>query len=376
MELSASLHFPANGEVRGSGQLRESILRLLEVFSMLHGRRLTVFLFLAVVALPFVGLDLFGQAKDKKEDKKDVSKDSSKVTLAWKFEKGKSFFQKMTTNTSQTMEVMNNKVTQKQEQTFYFKWTPQKQDGDNWEIEQEILGVKMDIDIGGSPIKYDSTSQAAANTSNPLSEFFKALVGSKFTITLNTKTLKVTNIQGRKEFVDKLVAANKQMQPLLEKILSEDALKQMADPTFSVVSTDPVEKDKSWKKKTTLDMGPIGKYDNEYTYTYEGEDKTSKFDSIKVDTQLKYSAPAQTEGIGGLPFKITSADLQSKNAKGTILFNRKEGRVEKSDMSLELSGKLQIEIGGQKTDVTLSQTQKTTVDTSDKEPKELKPATK
>ena len=340
---------------------------------MLHGRR-TFFLFLAVLAVPFLGLDLFGQDKDK--DKKDSSKDPTKVTLAWKFEKQKPFYQTMKTTTTQTMKVMNNDVTQKQEQTFYFSWTPQEEKDGKWVLEQKILGVKMDIDIGGSPIKYDSTSAAANNASNPLSEFFKALVGSKFTITLDPKTLKITKIEGRKEFVDKLVQANKQMQPLLDKILSEDALREMAEPTFAVITNEAVEKGKQWKKETKLDMGPIGTYKNEYTYTYDGTDDKSKTDKITVVTKLTYSPPEKTDGVGGLPFKIKSADLTSKNATGTVWFSRDKGRVEKSDMTLDLTGKLEIEIGGQPTKVELTQNQKTEIQTSDQNPVEQKAATK
>jgi hypothetical protein len=356
---------------------------------MLRGRRLMVFPFLVVLAFPLLGLDLFGQDKDKKgetpkeakktedkktEDKKDSSKDPTKVTLAWKFEKGKTFYQTMKTSTTQTMKVMNNDVTQKQEQTFYFSWTPEEEKEGKWILEQKILGVKMDIDIGGSPIKYDSTSPAANNTSNPLSEFFKALVGASFKVTLDPKALKITNIEGRQKFVDNLVAANRQMKPLLDKILSEEALKEMAEPTFAVVTNEPVEKGKTWKKETKLDMGPIGSYKNEYTYKYEGKDDKTSLDKIDVETKLTYVAPEKTDGIGGLPFKIKSANLASKNSKGTIYFNRDKGRVDKTEMSLELGGDLQIEIGGQPTKVDLSQTQKTEVSTQDSNPVEAKPA--
>ena len=338
---------------------------------MLYGRRFLVFLTAALLALPFASLNLMGQKDDKKADtKKDSSKDPTKVTLAWKFEKNKPFYQTMKTTTTQTMKVMNNDVTQKQEQTFYFMWMPEKQEGGKWILSQKILGVKMDIDIGGSPIKYDSTSAAANNTSNPLSEFFKALVGSEFKVTVDPKTLKIDKIEGREEFVKKLIDANKQMKPLLDQILSEKALKEMAEPTFAVVTTEPVEKGKKWTKQTTLDMGPIGKYTNDYTYTYEGEDKD--LDTIKVETKLTYNPPDKTEGPGGLPFKIKSADLKSKSSSGTVWFNRKKGRVEKSKTDLDLAGKLTIEIGGQSTDVDLNQKQTTEVDTSDKNPVEVK----
>jgi hypothetical protein len=270
------------------------------------------------------------------------------------------------------MKVMSNDVKQTQNQTFVFSWTPEKQEGDNWVIKQKIEAVTMDIDIGGSKINYDSTNPTGAN--NPLGEFFKALVGAEFTLTLNTKTMKVDKIEGREKFLADLVKANPQMEPLLKQILSENALKEMAEPTFAVVPDKPVAKGDKWERKSTLDMGPIGKYENTYTFTYEGKDeKEKKLDKIKVDTKLTYKEPAaDAQGAGGLPFKIKSAELKSKDATGTILFNNDKGRVEKSGMKLELSGNLSIEIGGSTTKVELSQTQETTVDTSDDNPVKAK----
>ena len=102
-------------------------------------------------------------------------------------------------------------------------------------LEQTIEGVQMEIDIGGNKINYDSTKEATAN--NPLADYFKSLVGSKFEIELEMepgKGVKVTKMTGREEFVRKLVAANPQMKALLDTILSEAALKEMAEPTFAV----------------------------------------------------------------------------------------------------------------------------------------------
>jgi hypothetical protein len=336
---------------------------------MLRGGRLASLLVVALLALPLCGPGLFGQEKDK--SKKDAKKESGeKVTLKWKFEKGKPFYQTMDTRTEQTMTVMNNTVKQTQKQTFYFSYTPLEQKGDEWILAQKIVGVKMDIDIGGSKISYDSTTAAGANNtgaSNPLSDFFKQLVGSEFKIHLDTKTLKVTQVEGQKEFVDKLVKANPQMKPLLEQILSDNALKEMAEPTFAVLPPNPVAQGDTWTRKSTLDMGPIGKYDTEYTYKLDG--KEGKLYKITVDTKLKYVPPSDTAaGVGGLPFKIKGADLKSSNSTGTVLFNEEKGRVESSHMSLDLKGDLSIEIGGQTTKVELSQTQTTDLKTEDEDP--------
>jgi len=160
--------------------------------------------------------------KDKDKDgKKDKDKDDKKdaVTLKWKFDTKQPFFQTMVTDTKQTMKVMNNDVVQNQKQTFHFKWTPTKTEGDKVEIEQEIIGVAMDIEIGGTKISYDSTKAEQAN--NPLGDFFKALVGSKFKFTLDTKNYSVSEVSGREEFLKKLTAANPGMRQLLETILSD-----------------------------------------------------------------------------------------------------------------------------------------------------------
>ena len=311
--------------------------------------------------LCLVGLVLPARAADEKA-----------VSLKWKFEKDKTFYQEMKTTTKQTMKVMNSDVNQNQEQTFYFSWTPEKQEQDgSWILRQKIEGVKMSIDIGGSKIEYDSTKEGGG-TANPLSDFFKQLVGSEFKLTMGPD-MKVKDISGRTEFIKKLATANPQMEPLLNQILSDKALKEMADPTFAAVPNKDVKKGDTWTKESQLDMGPIGRYDNSYKYTYDGKDeKETKLDKIKVETSLKYTPPADTGAANPLPFKIKSANLTSSNAGGTIWFDADKGRVDHSEMSLKLSGELSIEIGGQTTKVTLDQDQTTKVTTSDKSPIEKK----
>lgn len=292
--------------------------------------------------------------------------DEKTADLKWKFEKGKTFYQDLTTETTQDMKVMGMQVTQKQKQTFFFSWTPVEEKDKNWTIKQKIEGVKMEIQLGGNTISYDSTNPPAAN--NPLAEFFKALVGSEFTLTVGPD-MKVVKVEGRKEFLDKLVAANPQMKPLLNEVLSEDAMKQMADPAFSAVPNKEVKVGEAWKVPIKLNLGPIGSYDGTYDYKFVGkDDKNKDLDKIAVTAQIKYSPPGANAPQGGLPFRIKSGNLESKKAAGTVVFDEKIGRVVSSDMELNLEGKLDVEIGGMTTTVDFKQTQKTTVKTSDENP--------
>jgi len=320
------------------------------------------------------GDDKKGEQK-KGDDKKGEQKKGEKAAgagdpLPWKaFDAKTPFYQEMTTSTEQKMKVAGMEVTQKQKQTFYIEWTTEKAEKNEFVVKQKIIGVKMDIEIGGNKISYDS--QAKEQQQNPLTDFFKALVGQEFklTITKDAKEgLKVSKVEGRKEFVDNLAKANPQLKPLLEAILSEEALKQMADPVFAAVPAGEVVPDAGkWEKKSKLPMGPIGTYSTDYTYTYKGTNKEG-IATIGVETKLSYTKPEGKDAEGGLPFKIVSATLSSTRGDGEIKFDVKRGIIVSSDMTLVLHGNLDIEIAGQSNQVTLDQTQTSSLRTLDKNP--------
>jgi hypothetical protein len=289
------------------------------------------------------------------------------VDLKWKFEKGQRFQQELTTETKQQMNIMGNNIAQNQKQTFIMSFTPQSQDKDkNWIIKQRIDAVKMEIQVGGQPVVYDSTKEGGG--SQPLTEFFRALVGTEFNIVLSPE-MKVVRVEGRDEFVKRLSAANEQMKPLLGQILTDEALKQMADPAFSVLPGKPVKRGDSWERRSTLNMGPIGSYDCIYKYTFDGLDEKDKnLANIKVDSTLKYIAP-QGNPPNAFPFQIVKADLTSKDGSGEIQFDIAKGRVVSSSLSMKMDGTITISVGGQQSEVKLSQTQITTLKTSDEKAK-------
>src|SRR5260370_28106303 len=195
-------------------------------------------------------------------------KSDETVWIRWKFEVGKPFYEEMTTETEQEMKVMGQNISQNQKVTFYLSWNPVQQDKDgNWTVKQKIEGLKMEIEIGGNKIPFDSTKEAGGT--NPLSDFFKALVGSEFTLTID-KNMKIAKIDGRDEFLKKLIKQNQQMAPRRQTILSDEALKQMSDPAFAVMPVKPVKKGDTWNRKAALNMVPIGTFDTDYKYTYEG----------------------------------------------------------------------------------------------------------
>jgi hypothetical protein len=229
----------------------------------------------------------------------------------------------------------------------------------------------MDIQIGGNNISYDSMDLKNPPPANPLTDFFKALVGAKFTFTVVNdpkEGIKVTDIdQGElQKFVDKLSSANEQLKPLLTSILNKDALKQMSNPTFAAFpATEEEWKKGSWTHEVTLNMGPIGSYKTQYTYKKDAKDSNK----IDVSGTMDYSAPkADAAGAGGLPFTIKGGELKADKITGTVTLDPKAGRIADSTMQMDLTGKLKIDIAGQETEVSLNQKQTSSVKTLDSDP--------
>jgi hypothetical protein len=281
----------------------------------------------------------------------------------------------MTTTVLQIIKVQGQDLTQKQESTFWFSYKPEKVEGDKAVIKQKVEGLKMSIDISGNPITYSSVQKEQPGSSgNPiLMDFFKNLEGAEFTVTLNTKDMKVESVGGKDEFIKKLGAGSDQMNTLLKRVMTDDALKQMADPTFAMIPDQPRAPKETWQKKSSLNLGPIGSYEVTYDFTYRGREKDQ--DLIEVRTKLEYKAP--TGDTEGLLFKIKSGKLgtdeKDKTEPGLIKYNYKTGRVDEATIRIKLSGDLVVTIGGTDATVNLFQEQTTVIKTGDKS---LKPEPK
>jgi Family of unknown function (DUF6263) len=286
-------------------------------------------------------------------------------TLVFKaFEKGSKFYQKQYTKTEQKMTANNQPVTQTQEQTFIIEWSAGEPKDGKYVVTQKIVGVKMEINIGGNKISYDSTTP---QPKNPMTDFFDQLMNKSELEYIISKNLTVEDVKKSDELIKALGDVNPQMQSLLKEILSSKALKKMAEPTWWAYPEDgKIPADKKWKRESKLDLGPIGTYDSVFNFDYK--DLKDGKDTIGITTSLKYTAP--TEKKAGLPFEITKADLKSDSGAGTAVFDRAKGRFASSTITMKLNGTLTIAVSGMNTDVTLDQTQTATSETFDTLPKE------
>jgi hypothetical protein len=315
-----------------------------------------------------------------KDTPKDAPKDAPKTDgkrFEFVFTKDKKFYSETNTKVTQTIQLQGQGFNQKQESTFWYEWTPLEQTPDGkWKIRQKVEGLKMNIDISGNRIDYDSTKDTQTAGNPGLNEFFKKLGTAEFTATLS-KDFRVEKVDGKEAFISNITSGSAQMNNLLQKIFTDDALKDLCDPTLKMIPETPKKPGESWERKYPLNLGPIGTYEATYKFTYIGpgtEADKKDMDKIDVIATVEYQAPKDDSTASGLLFRIKGGNLKSDPmapAKGVIWYNNKAQRPESAEINLKLKGSLTVAVGGSDATVELEMEQKSLVKYSDTS---LKPA--
>jgi len=301
------------------------------------------------------------------EVKAPEAKADDKIALTLKLEKGKAFYEKMSTVVIQKLKVQGQDLSQNQEQTFVFEWMPEKQEGDKWTLKMKIIQVKMKIDISNNTIEYDSANKNATGPVGApgLTDFFKNLVDSEFTVLFNAKENKVEKVDGRDAFIKRLSSGNTQLEGLLRKILTEEAERQMTDPTFGLLPAEPKAMGATWDSKSTLNLGPIGSYEVANKSTVKSKEKDDV--NVEIVPTLTYKLPS--DAGEALLFKIKSGEIKSETTTpGSMRYDAKAGRIIEAKIPVKLQGTLDVTIGGTDTKIELRQEQTTTVSMSDTNP--------
>jgi hypothetical protein len=319
-----------------------------------------------------------------KDPPKDPPKDAPKTqpTDGKKFEfaftKDKKFYSESATKVTQIIQLQGQSLTQNQDSTFWYEWTPLEQTPDGkWRVKQRVEGLRMNIDISGNRIDYDSTKDTQTAGNPGLNEFFKKLGTAEFVATIG-KDFRIEKVEGKEAFIMNITSGSAQMNNLLQKIFTDDALKLVCDPTLRIVPEAPKKQGESWERTYVLNLGPIGTYDVTEKFTYVGpatEPDKKDMDKIEVViTKMTYAAPKDEATAAGLLFRIKAGNLvidPMTLSKGVIWYNNKAQRPESAEVNLKLKGTLTVAVGGSDTTVEVQMDQKSLFKFSDTS---LKPA--
>ena len=279
-------------------------------------------------------------------------------------------YQVVAIKTKQTIKVQGLDVGQTNTQTFYLRLTPDDKVDGNWVVTLRTVGVKMALDIAGSPMKYDSTDAKAVP--NALAGPCQALMKVDLALHIDPRTFAIVKVDGREELAKQLGAANPQMAGALQTVLGDAAIKAMIAPGLSAFPsaerrTGKVWADgRQWTHDNLTDLGPLGGYRHRNNYTWKPDDR------VTIESALDYAPPAGP-AAGGAPFRVKRGEIEGKSTGESFAkFDRARGRFQEIRTGLNLKGILTIDIGGAESTVQLEQTQDTTITTHDRNPLEGK----
>lgn len=271
------------------------------------------------------------------------------VTIEWKFKEGDKLYLQNVTMMKQTVEVLGQRTPMSMTNTTVSSFTVIKKNADGVVLRQEIEDQKI---------------QAEGPTAAQQERMAQLMKGTKLTFTLDNKG-RITKTEGYEDLVKRLSEGNDETAKVLRIMFSEDTLRQGVQEAFAFPPGKPVNKGDSWQNKMSISMGPLGQFGADQTYTYEGQAKGGA--SISMKGEFRF-LPAKDDGGGVLPFRVTKANIATKRAKGSVLFDTDAGRMVSQDFDVHLTGPMTISVMGQEAELNMDMEMNVKLAWTDKKP--------
>jgi hypothetical protein len=267
------------------------------------------------------------------------------VNLKWSLKEGDTFYVKTVQDMDMTIGVMGQNIDQKQKGTNVVRFRVKSAKPGATVVEMTTIAFQMDAALPGA---------------GGLTEKMKGL---NFTVTLDDK-MEVTKLEGYDKFLDAIGGDDENQRKLMATLIPEATFRQMISQTFVISPGKPVKVGDTWTKSDELSMGPLGSFALKQTFTLNEVDGGVAKIGSKAD--LKFKAAAG--GGGGLPFKITKADLKADKFTGTYDFDTKAGRLKEATADGTMSGTMTASAGGQEIEISMKIKMKANTTVTDRNP--------
>lgn len=276
-----------------------------------------------------------------------AARQNDEVTLRWILKAGDVFYAKGTANVDQTIEVMGQTIDMQQEINTVMRYKVKSVSAGKTTV--EMTYVEMKTKITGLP--------GGLGGGDPTEK----LKGATVTATLN-ENLEVVKVEGYSELLDKLADGDETQRKLFEAVIPEAGVKQLFSQTFVAGPNKPVKVGDTWAQNDKLPLGGLGEVTTKQKFELKSIKDGLATVSVKADLVFKPGTG------GGLPFKITKADLTAEKFSGTHVFDIKAGRLKESKTEMVMSGSMTIGVAGQEIDAALKQKMKSVSVVTDKNP--------
>ncbi len=204
--------------------------------------------------------------------------------------------------------------------------------------------------------------KADALTRASFERSLRDLIGQQFSFTLNDRH-DVIEFTGHKDTRKAIEAKPEGFEGfMITSVMDEDGWKEIAQLSF--FKPDEQAANGTWQRQMTHDWDALGSWYGRTTF--RRGPRSQQADQYNYWHEMTYKPPA--DGVGGLPFDISSARFETQQAGGTIHFDPKLGRVVMAQEMFRTRGLLETQVLGQASRVQVDEQQRMVVRLFDQNP--------
>lgn len=251
----------------------------------------------------------------------------SKVLLRLNLHKGTTYQMTMAMNNNIDQEMMGQKMKIDQKMGMVFSYQvldvlPNK----NFMIEYSIMKVKMNMNINGQEMNFDSEGTDAGN---PMNASLGSLVSNKLKIELDPKG-QVERVEGLEEYTKKL-SENPQMAQSLQMFADENNFKSFIGQTFNYFTENEIAKGDKWTSSFKLPA----MMNMETKMNFEVADIKTDQISLNFTSDVNMNSPIEKNGMK-MDMKMTGTQ------NGSMTIDPIDGWLRSSDLTQKFDMKIKM----------------------------------
>ena len=266
-----------------------------------------------------------------------ASAQTDEVQLKWKFREGQQLSAMLEQKIDLQISVNGQTIRTKNNSSSWMRWNVRSVENGKAEVAVTIDRMTLDINTPAAAVLVDTDNKeqtsAAAET---MAKGLRPLIGVEMSQTMLSSGL-IEDVT----IPDEALTALKNVTGLR----MGDFVKNLSKNSTLAFPDGPLKIGRSWTRSTVA-PSPVGEVSVTHKYTYQGKKKVEgkELHAFDADVKMKFA-----NADGG-----PNIEIQEQSTAGTLYFDELAGRLNHSE--IEQKVKMQISVGAQKIDQTLTQT--------------------
>lgn len=271
---------------------------------------------------------------------------TAQTKLEFKYTEGSRFITNLESKTHQILTIAGMDIETKSEQFIVMSIEVGKRGEDGTlRVKQKFDHMQTNLNLpGGIEVQFDSGNpdkKADNEQFEIVLDILRAVAKSNWTLVLD-KNNKIQKVEGAEKVLESL---KEDVRKLVKSQFDAETLKQNANQELGKLPSKAVKKGDTWKRTEVLNLeaGQTLTFETVYKYLGTVEKDGVTLDKIEsTSTSVKYEIAEDSPS----PLKVTKSDLKIAFSTGTILFDRKKGKIVSESGKVHIKGDMTFSING------------------------------